>query len=221
MGGETLMVEIIAEFGCNWNTIQDFRMMVLFCKELGIKYIKLQMWKPEQAPKEVRHMYIGKGRAKYMFNFAKRLGIELFFSVMYPEAVDICEKIGVNYYKIRYIDRNNHSLYRKVKKTSKILFISVDNEGLPGTLYNNLFIYHPNRVIALRVVPHYPATFEEYNPNYYMIGYSDHTPDFQLYNHAKKDSVFIEMHLCLDKKKCFEGKWSKELREIREVLDNG
>jgi len=213
------MVEIIAEFGANWNNMSTFREMVLICKEIGIKYIKLQMFEIDKVPKEIRKMWIGKGRAKYMFKFAKSLGIELFFTPMYPEAIDILEEIGVNYYKVRYIDRHNWKLYRKIMKTGKLTFVSVDDRGIMQTLYSEMFMnYDIQRIIPLLCVPDYPAEFEQYNPKYIVIGYSDHTPDFKLYNHAKRDSTFIEMHVCLDKKDAYEAKWSKSLKEIKENI---
>ena len=213
------MVEIIAEFGANWNNMSTFREMVLLCKLIGIKYIKLQMFEIDKVPKEIRKMWIGKGRAKYMFKFAKSLGIELFFTPMYPEAVDILEDIGVNYYKIRYIDRNNYELYQKIGEVEKLTFVSVDDLGIMDTLYSDIFIWNNDKIIPLLCVPDYPAEFEQYNPKYIVIGYSDHTPDFRLYNHAKKASEFIEMHVCLDKKDAYEAKWSKELGKIKEMLN--
>lgn len=213
-------MNIIAEFGCNWNTISDFRSMILFCREMGIKYVKMQLFKPYEVPEEVRRMYIGKGRAKYLFKFAKSHGIELFYTPMYPTAVDICEEIGVNYYKVRYKDNRNLKLYRKIKKTKKPIFVSCDSFGIMGTVYDNLFIYEGlKRVIPLYCVPHYPASFEEYKTKgHIVVGYSDHTPDFKLYNTVKEWAEWIEMHVCLDKKKCYEGKWSKELRKLKEVI---
>lgn len=212
------MVEIIAEFGANWNNMRTFREMVLICKDIGIKYIKLQMFEIDKVPKEIRKMWIGKGRAKYMFKFAKSLGIELFFTPMYPEAVDILEEIGVNYYKIRYIDRYNWKLYKKIKKTGKLTFVSVDDRGIMQTLYSEMFMNNPTRIIPLLCVPDYPAEFEQYNPHYIVIGYSDHTPDFQLYNWAKNFSEFIEMHVYLDKDTAYEAKWSKSFKDIKERI---
>lgn len=206
------IMNIICELGCNWNNIRDFRTMVLMCKEMGIKFIKMQMFKPEMVPKELRKMYIGKGRAKYFFNFAKSYGIELFFTPMYPGAVDILEEIGVNYYKIRFGDRYNFELLSKVYKTKKPVFISTDNS----------LIYNIERFIHLLCIPEYPARKEDYFADYVddFEGISDHTKDLSLFKFAEASCSFdwFEMHVCLDKKISYEAKWSKELRKLREVL---
>ena len=56
--------------------------------------------------------------------------------------------------------------------------------------------------------------------NYNFRGVSDHTPDLLLFEFAEAGCSidWFEMHVCLDKKTAYEGKWSKELRELKEVL---
>ena len=154
-------MNFIAEFGCNWKTIKDFETMVLLCKTLNIKFVKMQMWKKDKVPKEVRSMYIGKGRAKHCFKFAKKHGIELFYSVFYPEAIDVLEEIGVNFYKVRFYDRNNLTLYRRLKKIKQGKKIFVSCQDPMDTLYYNMAKYQKN-IIFLYCVPRYPAKFEDY-----------------------------------------------------------
>ena len=211
-------MELILEFGCNWKTIKDFETMIVLCRASGIKFVKLQMWRKDQVPKEVRSMFVGKGRAKYCFKFAKKHGVELFFSVFYPEAVDICEKIGVNFYKVRYADRNDYPLYKRLKKTNKTIFVSCSDPM--DTLYLNLATYQ-KRVKFLYCVPRYPAKFEDYKPpdKHGFQGISDHTPDlelFKIYNYANIDRWF-EMHVKMGND-CYESKWSKTFAQITEVL---
>lgn len=214
-------MKLIAEFGVNWNTIQDFRTMILFCTDLGINMVKMQLFKPDQVPEDVRKFYIGKGRAKYFFNFAKEHGIDLFFTCMYPEAVDMCQQLGVKYYKVRYFDNRNLTLYRKLKNTNQDLFISCTRPE--DTLFFNMSKYQ-KRVHFLYCVPRYPARTEDYLSglidNYKIKGVSDHTNDLTLFEFCKGCNTidWFEMHVCLDKKTAYEGDWAKELGQLKEVL---
>jgi len=210
-------MELIAEFGVNWNTIADFQSMVVLCKDLGINIIKMQMFRKDQAPDEVKKMYIGRGRAKYFFKFAKGHGIDLFFTCMYPEAVDICENLGVKYHKVRYVDNKNLILYRKLKKLKQILFVSCDD--LNDTIFYNLSRYQ-KRVKLLYCVPRYPVSIKDYLPlNLKFHGISDHTKDLELYRHALEWKMeYFEMHVCMNKKEAYEGEWSKTLLQLKEEM---
>ena len=216
-------MEIIAEFGCNWKTIKDFETMVLLCKTLNIKFVKMQMWKKDKVPKEVRSMYIGKGRAKHCFKFAKKHGIELFYSVFYPEAIDICEGIGVNFYKVRFYDRNNLTLYRRLKKIKQGKKVFVSCQDPMDTLYYNMAKYQKN-VIFLYCVPRYPAKIENYLIKDLKIwngikGVSDHTSNVDLLKIALKNPYikWFEMHVKMGND-CYENLWSKSFEQIKEVL---
>lgn len=181
------------------------------------------MWKKEQVPPEVRKMYIGKGRAKYLFKYAKKHGIEVFFSVFYPEAIDICEDIGVNFYKVRFDDRNNITLFRRLKKTkNKTIFVSCQDPF--DTLYFNLAKFQKN-VKFLYVIPKYPANIMDYNKvisghlYYHFQGISDHTPDIELFKYFNtiKEECWFEIHV-KENNNCFETKWSKSFTKLKEAL---
>lgn len=198
-------MEIIAEFGCNWDRYVNVIKMLDRCQELGIKYAKMQLWKREQVPKEVEHMYIGKGMAGVYFKEANDRRVEMFFTPFYPEAVDICERIGVNYYKIRSHDYFNLKLYNKIYKTSKKFFLSSNINPICNAI--NLFCQ-----------AHYPARPHEYLE--IPIGYqgvSDHTSDLEVYEYWRDDLDWFEMHVCLDDT-AYERKWSKTFDEIAEVI---
>ena len=219
-----MSIKIIAEFGVNWKNIHEFEDMVVLARALGIKHVKMQMWKKEQIPerlKELRKMYIGPGRAKYCFKFAKKHGIELFYSVFYPEAIDICEKIGVNFYKVRYQDRNDYSLYKRLKKTNKTIFVSCSDPK--DTAYYNLTVYQ-KRVVFLYCVPKYPANPRDYLdvPLSNFDGVSDHTSNLKIFN-AFQDAYYnedkwFEIHVKMGND-CFESAWSKSFKQLKEVLE--
>ena len=175
---------------------------------LGIKFIKFQLFKEEQVPEAVRDMVITEDLARELAETGRTYGQEVFFSVFYPEAVDICERIGVNYYKVRFKDRHNTEILNKILQTKKTTFYSTSDP-----------IYLVDHLIPLLCVPNYPAHFSDYR-GFITHGYSDHTPDFKLYKYARFNKAsWFEMHVCMDRETAYEGKWSKSFEELKEVLD--
>lgn len=201
-------MEIIAECGCNWKTLNEAFEMIKECGRIGIKYAKFQLWKKEQAPEAVHCCYLDEEKAKTLFEFGRNIGVEVFFSVFYPEAVDICERIGVNYYKIRYADRNNYEICGRVRETGKNYFVSFAGRDPTRYVHDNM--------IPLYCIPKYPADFMDYSIGYldsYFSGISDHTPDTLLYEKWGRVMDYWEMHVCLTKD-CYEAAWSKTFEEI-------
>lgn len=229
-------MHIVAEMGVNWKTPEQASFMMGMLKGIGIKYIKFQLFLPEMVQEELRTMVITEDLARYLFETGQEYNTEVFFSVMYPEAIDICERIGVNFYKLRYQDQNNLILYRKLKKikniNKKTIFVSCKKPQ--NTIFWNWFKYNKN-IKFLYCVPKYPAKYEDYiyypyflkngiytiNPNF--SGISDHISNIKLFKvflkayHYVKDKWF-EMHVCVDKETAYEGKWSKTFQELKEVL---
>ena len=229
-------MKIIAEMGVNYQSDREVIEMLNYCEDLGIKYVKFQLFEKHSIPEELRHCYIDKIRAEKFYNAGKKRGIEVFFSCMYPEAIDICEAIGVKYYKIRYMDRNNLILYRKLKKVKdikdKIIFVSC--QAPKDTIFANMAKYQRN-VKFLYCVPQYPAQYKDYiyypyesKENIYtkipnLNGISDHTSDLELFKIFKKayhniKNKWFEMHVCINKKEAYEGLWSKTFEELKKVL---
>ena len=127
------------------------------------------------------------------------------------------EKIGVNYYKVRYFDRNNLTIYRKLKKTKdNLIFVSCQDPH--DTIFYSMAKYQ-KRVKFLYVVPTYPALYKEYSPlKLKFHGISDHTSDFELYKNALEWKMeYFEMHM-KQNDDCIEAPWSKSFEELKEVL---
>lgn len=207
-------MEIIAEFGCNWNTGSEVLEMMDCCVDLGIKYIKFQIWKFDQVPKEVQNSYIDEGRAKVFMTEGRKRKLEVFFTPFYPEAVDICERIGVKYYKIRYKDQNNINILYKIQKTGKRVFRSSRDT------HREL-----REERTLLCIPKYPAKKTQYTRYWHGLTYgfdgiSDHTKDLELYKFIiikYPPLEWFEMHVCLDDN-AYERKWSKTFKELEAVL---
>ncbi len=209
----------------NWNSNRTFISMIGRCMELNIKFVKMQLFKRDTVPKDIQHTHIGIAQAQFFFNYAKARHIELFFTPMYPAAINICEEVGVNYYKIRYIDRQNLILYRKLKRTNKPIFVSTNHPD--NTLFKNLKQYKKKDIRFLYCVPEYPADIRDYlfksrsgiKPLFFD-GISDHTNNLDLFKicNQRKDVKWFEMHVCLFKEDAYEAKWSKSFDEIEEAL---
>ncbi len=234
-------MKIICECGCNFNNLKEAMKLIDKTKELGAFLSKFQIYneaniKNSRDYKFLKEIMINEEKAKTLFEYGKTINQEVFFTCFYPEAVDICERIGVKYYKVRYFDRNNLPLYRKLKKTKdKLIFVSCQHPH--DTIFYNMGKYQ-KRVKFLYVIPQYPAKLEDYEgfliehfrdnpekglfPNKDFKGISDHTPDlrlFQIFNSTKiKPVEYFEMHMCMNKEEAIEGKWSKTFKELKEVL---
>ena len=218
-----LFIKIIAECGCNWDSIEQAKEMIRRSKEVGCFLSKFQLFTKKEAPNLPEHLYLTFEQAKDLFNYGKSIKQEVFFTPMYLEAVDFLEnELNVKYYKIRNKDLYNFELIKKAYSTTKPIFISLE--------YHTFHSYSSRAdlivCIKLGVVPKYPAKFEDYSFSFrhgYMWaceGLSDHTPDTNLLEsclwHGKYE--YFEKHLKLEGTKPLEDKWSISFRELEEVL---
>ena len=218
-------MKIIAECGCNWRNFDDVWDMIIKAKEIGCWGVKFQLFTKKEAPNLPKHLYLTKERARILFEYGKGQGIEVFFTCMFPEAVDWCELIGVNYYKIRYADRNNKELQRKIVDTNKPFFMSFLPFGSGGVIWR--------KMIILNCIPEYPALLEKYTAWKDMLythghGVSDHTSDLELLKLTKNNKFvklwdeegydyYFEKHVKLNDD-CLESAWSCTFEELEEVL---
>jgi len=212
-------MQIIAEMGCNWKTREEAFKMMGMAKALGIDLVKYQLFNKDMTPKQLHPFIIDEEFAQSLVRCGREHDQEVFFSCMYPETIDMCEKIGVRYYKVRYFDRNNLPILRKLKKVKdKIIFVSCKTPR--DTIFGSMAKYHGN-VRFLYCIPKYPAEFGDYpliTPNGFS-GFSDHTPDLQLLKHYLEYPFpdYFEIHLKIDDD-CIEAPWSKSFLELKEVL---
>lgn len=230
---------IICENGCNFKDIKEAKLMIKRAKEItdktGVKTLsKFQIFNESnirdanpEYQEFLRSITLDYEKAKELFEYGKSIKQEVFFTPMFLEAVDWCEYIGVNYYKIRFKDQDNLELIDYIFNdmellfTTEKIFISTDSPNL----------YHRLGFIPFSCVPKYPAKFEDYysirrhfEKTYYQ-GISDHTPDFELleyalkWEHLREDVYYFEKHVCLTKD-CLESQWSSTFKELEEVLEH-
>jgi sialic acid synthase SpsE len=213
-------VKVIAECGVNFNSLTKARYMIAEAKVSGCWAAKFQLFTEKEAPGLPDHLYLSKADAKNLFDYGKDIGIEVFFTPMFKEAVDWCEMIGVNHYKIRYADNMNWDLIRKILEFTPptFIFISLNMAWYPkimgGTSYKKLFC-----------VPDYPALYSSYSGidwNKFQ-GISDHTGGTLLLKTIKErypKCEYFEKHVKLDDN-CIESAWSVTFEQLVEVLKDG
>lgn len=215
-----IAIKIIAEAGCNWTTIMEAKQMIIKTRNVGCWAAKFQLFTKEMAKKAKipEYLSLSKSETQDLFEYGKRHGIEVFFTPMYPEAVDWCEEIGVNYYKIRYKDRHDYNLIEMIKETKKPYFISMELEDNPKFGFG----YEQRKVLFCK--PYYPCGIGDYvfNSSIIFDGVSDHTKDLQLLKIALDTKninpfEYWEKHMCLTKD-CLESEWSVTFEELAEVL---
>ena len=135
-------IKTIAEIGSNWNGDNNLaKKIISLAKNSGLDYVKFQMWRANDLynNKHPDWKYIKKSEltpnsAKIMKRHADKIGIDCFWSVFYPEAIDFLENLNVKFYKIAsrtsaLLDQNSLETMHAVAKTKKPVIISM---GLGG-----------------------------------------------------------------------------------------
>ena len=210
-------MKVIAEAGVNFHNLEEAIEMINRSKEIGCWATKFQVYNENQIIDNphfefLKSIMIDKTTAVILFEHGREIGQEVFFTPMYPEAVDWLEEIGVNFYKIRYLDRWNKILRKKISETGKLAFISVNEYDLKS---GDPMYWERNNLFPLYCIPKYPARIDEYK--WIATGISDHTPDTQLLRFCKGQVIYFEKHVKLNWN-CIEDKWSISFKELEEVL---
>lgn len=215
-------MQLIAECGVNWHTMEDAFEMIRQSKLAHASYTKFQLFNEETIKytplkKELTPLILTKENVQELYEYGKEIEQSVFFSCMFEKSVDWCEEIGVDIYKIRYSDRYNYDLICKVLATHKEVLMSIDLD------YRAMEFNHNHRIKFLYVVPEYPAQLKSYKLNRsifkYFSGISDHTPNLELARKALKlnGNIIIEKHVKLDDN-CIEKDWSVTFDELRSLL---
>ena len=207
-------MNIVAECGCNWTSIEEAKEMIMRSKEIGCWGSKFQLFTGYEAPDVPAYLYMSFGQAKELVDYGKSINQRVFFTPMYLEAIDFLESIDIGYYKIRYKDRWNIPLVKKILETNKPYFTSYDLNDF----YEYCVPYYYTNIRPLLCVPLYPATFTDYK-GIVTFGYSDHTPDFKLLEFAKRhNAIWFEKHVKLEGTEPLENDWSVTFEELREII---
>jgi len=208
--GENKKSFIIAEMSGNHNaSINKAMKIILAAKKCGADAIKLQTYtantitiksnkkdflipasSPWRKKKNLWNLY-NYAHTPWswhpkLFNYAKKIGIEIFSSPFDEIAVDFLESLKCKAYKIASSEINHIPLIEKVAKTQKPVFLST---GLASYQDIDLAIKtlkkkNAHKIILLLCKSNYPAQIKEYNLKLIkifkkkyniVIGLSDHT----------------------------------------------
>ena len=199
----TKKVNIIAECGVNWDTIDDFGTpnavdMIFAAKGAGADFVKFQLFNEatiDKSPlkKRLANLILTEEGVKHLKEVANEREIGFILTPMYLEAVDIAAKYG-DYIKIRFKDRENQPLIDKALETGKTVLISVPSKPIGALLY------HP-RVQYLYCIPRYPPEIEDFNVEIACSchGFSSHYPhtvcDLAYVINRFYAECFIEKHV--------------------------
>ena len=220
------MVKICAEIGVNWNPkrrsffnrhpdfLQDAKEMICEAKTAGADMAKFQLYNYDTIrdvsdaklhQKLVDRMFVDEFLMEELVNYGKEKEITVFFSCMYPEGMEILERIGVDAIKIREKEGSQvmeeKSEGRKIidlaMATGKQLYIS--SQKLPT---DTLYLYGGyDNIVWVRCWPMYPPQEEEVNLADLQgwNGYSNHLPGklgvWACIHAATFDMEYIEIHV--------------------------
>ena len=124
------MKEVICEAGVSWWDLEQAKQHIRLAKQVNADAIKFQLYSKDEAKnstkwsKVLERCYLSESGAKELMQFAKKEKIELFFTPMYLDGVDLCEGLGVKRYKIRREDAYWDKLILKIQETGKPCYVS-------------------------------------------------------------------------------------------------
>lgn len=208
------MAMVVAECGVNWRSVNEAKRMIEVFKECGADACKFQWYKESLVAghpraEELKKIMMTPEIAKELKEYGETIDIEVFWTPMFPQAVDELEKLDLNRYKIRSKDATNISLLKRVLQTGKEVLVSVANDRLDwGALDDEKARY---RVKLLYCIQRYPAKDEEVHMKYAFpalrsyqasvdyVGYSDHTTGITgCITAVAMGAQIVEKHVMLD-----------------------
>lgn len=217
-------MRIIAEAGpCNGD-VNYACDAVAMAHAAGAWAIKVQMYQADKIvqpwAKRYDHTYGSSGTQHEAFqntidypdwrgvkDYADTLGIEFFASCFDLEAVDWCESMGVEHYKIASGEITNYELLEYVGNTRKHVILSTGASTLSEIEAAKVALgMYPDEVTIMACSLEYPASMGLMNrilqlrtafPGY-PIGYSDHTPGTDsTWVAASMGATMLEKHFTL------------------------
>ncbi len=212
---------IIAEIGQNHcGNMGLAKDLIKLARVNGADLVKFQLFDPDKlyTPdfklyKEVKEAELSFENAKTLFDYGKKVGMEVFFSVFDTERVKWCEEIGVKRYKIACKMRDKE-VWQAICRTGKPTIISYyEPEEFPYGLSNTSMLY---------CVPMYPTPLNELHFNLHELrwsGFSDHTIGLSASKIAlARGAKIIEKHFAIDKFTGVDAFLSMTPDELKELV---
>ena len=234
-------IEIVAEAGVAWRNLDEAKLMIEHAKAAKVDAVKFQVYSDEvirQSPvyEDLKRIMLNKETSHILLEHGKAVNCEVFFSVMYPEAIDFLEELNAKRYKIREKDARilvsesgsaspvePSPLIKRVMETNKPVYMSVERKPLDA--YWRL---HP-RIIWLYCKPVYPARLEELELWKCSLnhGFSCHCPEIVapvtaaamiMSTKSTHDAKVIEVHVSNEPKADYiDGNVSFNFQELAEI----
>lgn len=168
---------------------------------------------------------------KDFFSYCRKIGIAVSSSPYDFEAVDLMDKLGVDFYKIGSGDITWHEMLKYIAKKKKPLILATGASDLSEVSDAVKVIKQTGNknLILLQCITNYPSKIESANINVLktfkekfgtIIGYSDHSPgDIVVLGAIALGAKVIEKHFTLNKKdKGPDHPHSMEPREFAEMV---
>ena len=212
------MTEIIAECGVNWRDLDEAKKLIGQVVWANCKYAKFQIFKEEQIkghPKfnELKNFILNEEQVKELVDYGKWMDVEVFFSVMYPEAVSWLDKY-VNRYKVRSTDYQNEELLKKIYATNKEIIVSIPCDKVVKKKKGIKYLY---------CVPEYPAKIESYDLKIakQFDGISSHVKDLDFLKKCiDMNFKMLEVHVMPDNFGDYlEKDWSITMLALKELME--
>lgn len=223
-------MEIIAEAGVNFDNVDQLFAMIEESKNAGCAYTKFQLYDDsviKDSPLQARlwKRMITRELAEKLFDEGKEIGQPVFFTPMFPDAVNWIAEMGCPLIKIRFADRYNVELVNRALDVGVPVLISADR---------NYTTYRQNQQIKLLYcVPKYPASPDDYAflPEDFTTGAHPGAPIFAgVSDHTKGLEVmaqsfwcgadFCEVHVMLEDTHPIDEAVSKTFEEVRTFLQS-
>jgi sialic acid synthase SpsE len=194
------MTYIIADAGVNWRNLNEADQLIKECANAGVNAVKFQAYSSLEIP--IRNSIssfllenmLTVDTVRYLSYRCQNHGVDFMCTPMYPDAVEMLTPY-VDIWKIRFKDRNNINILKKIYATGKKTLISTDAVGT-----------HPNAYYLFCVPEYPPISFPSLNRFDGFDGYSCHIP---MVNHiadvvSHQKSRFLEVHAMLDRYENYE-----------------
>lgn len=221
---------IIAEIGGNFTDYETAVRLIDDAKECGVDAVKLQTYRGETLvdgsavfdmecisgvlqKDYFKKFEIDRETHIKIYEYARKLGLDIFSTPSHYTDVEMLEEIGTNVYKIGADDATNYPFLKKVAMLGKPIMLSTGMCTLDEVrkAVNAILETGNSQVILMHVVSLYPTADEYVNLNVIntyknefpqlTIGYSDHTMSVDACIYAAvMGAKVIEKHFTYDKK---------------------
>ncbi len=225
------MVFIIAECGVNFTMFAEAIAMMIEAKNAGCDAVKFRIYNHDNLCKvhggevernphydELMEICIDEARMRALKDQADKIGIEIFATPMYLEAVEMLERIEVQRYKVRYADRFNNDLLAAVNATGKPVMVSCDMDFVDHLPEN-----WNSDIINMYCIPEYPPTPDKFKQAFQLMpaffkGYSNHYPSIMPPLMAvSRGAEVIEVHVKIDRTHPIDDEVSIDMTELTEL----